>query len=107
MNVTYSDRVKQSAEGFALLQEVTTFLEEVLGPSVGLVKAEWDQQKDTRNRTVYTLKLTDWSGSVSGSFAPEELQSPTRRRVLLYRLWGDLLQDRSHKQFDRLTGTGE
>jgi hypothetical protein len=102
MNVTYTDKAKQGGEGFALLQQATRHLEEVLGPSVETVKAEWDRTEDGNGRSRYTLRLSDWSGSVSASFTPAELQSLSRRRIPLYRLWDDLLQVRNHKQLEEL-----
>ncbi len=103
MNVTYTEDVKQSSEGYSLLQQATTCLEEVIGLSADLVKAEWDCIKDVRQRTLYTLRLSDWSGEVSASYTQDQLQSLPKLRYGLIRLWGDLLQVRSHKQLQRLT----
>jgi hypothetical protein len=103
MNVTYTDKAKQG--GFALLQQATRYLEEVLGRSVETVKAEWDRTEDADGRSLYTLRLSDWSGSVSASFTPDELQSLSRSRIPLYRLWDELLQVRSHKQLEELLKT--
>ena len=106
MSVTYSDRASQ---GSAILQQATRQLEEILGRSAGLVKAEWDRREDARGRVLYTLRLSDWTGGVvSADFTPDELQSSSQVRYRLHRLWGDLLQERSQKQLEQLTGaTGE
>jgi hypothetical protein len=106
MNVTYSDKAKQWGEGYVLLQQATKRLEEVLGSSAGQVKAEWDRTEDAKRRIIYTLRLSDWTGSVSAAFTPDELQSPSLMRYRFVRLWGDLLQVRSHKQLEELTGAG-
>jgi hypothetical protein len=103
MNVTYSDKARQWGEGYALLQQATTRLEEVAGPSADLVKVEWDRVEDAGGRSLYTLTLSDWTGSVSADFTLDELQLPTHLRVRLYRLWGDLLQMRNHKELQQLT----
>ncbi len=103
MNVKYSDKAKQPAEGFTLLQQATALLEEVLGPSAAVVRAEWDRTEDEKGRTIYTLRLSDWTGAVQTKCAPDELESPRNLRYRLHRLWGDLLQLRSHQQLKNLT----
>jgi hypothetical protein len=102
MNVRYSEKAKQSGEGYALLQQATNRLEEVLGPSADLVSAEWDRTQDQRGRTLYTLTVSDFTGEASASFTPEELQAPGRLRSRLLALWGDLLQARSDAQVKKL-----
>jgi hypothetical protein len=104
MNVTYTDRAKQWGEAFVLLQQATKRLEEILGPSAGLVRAEWDRTEDARGRPLYTLRIADWAGSVSATFTPAELRDSEQMHYCLVRLWGDLLQVRSHKQLEELTG---
>src|SRR5438105_2796284 len=107
MDVIYSDAVKKSAESYALLRQITERLEEVIGKTAEPVKAEWDRGEDGQGRPLYTLRLSDWTGKVSASFAPEELQPSTHLRFRLYQLWGDLLQIRSHKYLDALRGSGD
>jgi hypothetical protein len=102
MNVTYQNKAKQWGEGYALLQQATKRLEEVLGPSAELVSAEWTQGQDARGRIIYTLTLSDFTGQVSATFAPEELQSPNHLRIRLLDLCGDLLQARSDAQMKKL-----
>jgi hypothetical protein len=106
MNITYTDSAKQTGEGTALLQQVTNQLEEILGPAAARVKAEWDRQTDAKGRLLFILSLTDWTGSVRADFAPDELRSADHLRYRLHRLWGDLLQVRSQKQLEQLTGAG-
>jgi phosphoribosylglycinamide formyltransferase-1 len=110
MNVTYSDGVKERGERYELLQQATKGLEEVLGPAAASAKAEWDRTEDPKGRTLYTLRVSDWTGSAAASFAPEELTSATHMRVRLHHLWGDLLGARSRKQLQELmetNGAGE
>jgi hypothetical protein len=102
MNVTYRDKVKQRGEGDVLVRQATKRLEEVLGPSAALVSAEWDQTLDERGRIRYVLKISDFSGEVSATFAAEELESPRQVRSRLLDLWGDFLQVRSDTQVKRL-----
>jgi hypothetical protein len=107
MKVIYQNGAKQWAEGYSLLQSTTTHLEEVLGPSADSVTAEWDRAEDAQGRPVVTLRLSDWTGSVTAVFAPNELQSLSHMRARLYRLWGDLLQIRSTKQLQELLESGQ
>jgi hypothetical protein len=106
VNIAYSESARQWGEGYTLLQQATMRLEEIGGPSAGQVKAEWDRAEDSRGRTIYTLRLSDWTGAVSAAFAPEELRNSTHMRYRLLRLWGDLLQVRSDKLLQDLTGNG-
>ena len=54
----------------------------------------WDLAEDGR----YTLRIADWAGAATGSFTLEQLREPINIRILLYRLWGDVLQLRSDVQ---------
>ena len=103
MKVTYSDEAKQWRDGIVLLQQATKLLEEVLGPAAAWVMAEWDRQEDARGHSFCTLRISDWTGTVSANFTPDELHSSSQDRYLWYRLWGDLLQVRSHQQLSELT----
>lgn len=89
------------------IEAATDLLEEVLGPSRGLVSAEWDRGEDGQGRPVVILRLSDFTGSVSTSFAFEELSRPQHMRLRLYRLWGDLLQIRNTKQLESILGARE
>lgn len=103
MNVTYSQRAQQSQEARALLEQATALLEEILEQSAGVVKTEWDRNEDEKGRSLFTLRISDSTGSVSTVFDLQELASPKRMRVRLYRLWGQLLQTRVDKQLQELT----
>jgi hypothetical protein len=105
MRVTYTDRAKPWAEGHGILEQATKVLEEVVGTSSDLISAEWDRADDRQGQAVFTLRLSDWSGAVTGVFDPEELKSPSHLLIRLHRLWGDLLQIRSHKQLQELQRT--
>ena len=107
MDVIYSDKLRQGDEKYALLQQVTTRLEEAIGPSANRVKAEWDRTEDERHRPLYTLRISDPTATATTSFAPDELAASPHLRFRLHRLWGDLLQVRSHQQLDDLQGNGD
>jgi hypothetical protein len=95
--VVYTDRAKQDPKEYAALQAVTEALEQVAARSGETVIAEWDRTTDTKGRTVYVLRLSDWSGSASAIFAPHDLNLTNLLWARLYSVWGDLLQNRSHR----------
>ena len=97
MNVVYHEKAKQWREGYALMEEATERLQEVLGSSLDPVEAEWDGAEDKQGRMVYTLKLRDFAGEVQACFTPEELMRPNDRHFRAYRLLGKLLQVRDHQ----------
>jgi hypothetical protein len=101
-NVTYSDRLRQTAELLAIAEQLTPRLEKILGISLGKVQAEWDREKDAEGRPLLVLRLREWSGEVEGRFSREELKDPNGMNYLLSHLWGDLLEIRSKKQLQKL-----
>ncbi len=66
------------------------------------VSVKWDLAEDARNRPVLVLKLSDVTGTVSATFEPSELEVPKLLESRMNRLWGDLLEIRSHSQVKRL-----
>ncbi|MFO0967057.1 MAG: hypothetical protein U0793_15935 [Gemmataceae bacterium] len=102
MKISFSDAARQAPEDYAELSKTTSMLEDVLGASADLVSGKWDRKEDAKGRPVYTLQLSDWSGAVTGVFAPAELKQTSQLRMRFNRLWGDLLQIRSHKQLEEL-----
>ncbi len=69
------------------------------------MSAEWDRVEDDRGRPLLTLRLRDYTGEVTGHFTPRELEDYDHWRFRLYRIWGDLLQIRSHKELEELQGS--
>lgn len=102
MNVAYSDRAKHTEEHSELLQQATDELREILGSAQDSVRAKWDRVENERGCLQYSLKISDFSGEVEATFAPEDLQKGTHRRFRLARLCSKLLQIRSHKLMEAL-----
>ncbi len=106
-NVGYGYGIRQSGDLLPLASRATLALSNVLGPSSGVVAAEWDRAEGPGGETVVTLRLSDNAGAVTGTFTPEDLKSPKILKNRLYRLWGDLLQIRNHQQLAELgAGSG-
>lgn len=102
MDVKIADNLKNNKELSGLIQQATKQLEEAVGISNDSVRAEWTQKSDTHGRPVIILRLTDWTGTVQSQFSSDDLRSPLPLDLRLLRLWGDLLQIRSHRQVDDL-----
>jgi hypothetical protein len=100
--VVYGHRLRQAKELLACAQQRSAQLEELLGQSAPLVSAEWDRSEDAEGQPVVTLRLWDFTGSVTTVFDPKELESSAQMNQRLYRLWGDLLQVRSQEQLKEL-----
>jgi hypothetical protein len=104
MNVIHTNHAAQGEGSLALVKPATEILEEVVGPSSERVKVEWNRTEDARGRPLYSLRLSDGTDSVSATFAASELRCSTHLHYRMVRLWGDLLQLRSHKLLEDLTG---
>lgn len=99
--VIYSDRVKQSPD-LPLIEAATIKLDEIVRRFADEVSAEWDRPDDFQNSKVFTLRLSDWSGSAIAIITRDELQSEQWLRDRLHRVWGDLLQIRSHRLLEQM-----
>jgi hypothetical protein len=106
-DVRFDFRVRENPWCFRLVRQITAELEDVLGISAGCTTAEWEVVEDGEGRTMYTLTVRDFLAKVAVAFTPEQLERDRERRSTLYRLWGDLLQDRNHRQLRELLGSGQ
>lgn len=106
--VVYTDRARQDPKEFAALQAVTNVLEEVSTPSRDIVTAEWDRATGPRGGPAYILRLSDWSGSASQVFEPNDLDPNSRSlRWRLFNLWDDVLANRTHRLLEDIRRGGE
>lgn len=91
------------------LQGGVEFATGVLGQTVGhsssLLRLRWDKASDDRGRPLVRMTLEDWTGKVDTYFAPDDLTSEESLRGRFYKVYGDLLQIRSHKQLEELLAT--
>jgi hypothetical protein len=102
MKIIYSEALRQSSDLFALAQRASQLLEDVATRSSPLATAAWDFDRDERGQAVVLLRLSDWIASVTARFSPAELANVDALSGRLNRLWGDLLQVRSHRLLDEL-----
>jgi hypothetical protein len=103
-DVKFSDGVRENPFYFRLVRQVSAELEAISGASAVFVEVEWDRVRDTEGRVLYTLDLRDFVARVALAFTPAQLEHGREIRGTLYRLWGDLLQERNHKQLRDLLG---
>ncbi|MBV9122999.1 MAG: hypothetical protein JO112_06565 [Planctomycetes bacterium] len=104
--VVYGYWIQQDRELLSLTQQRMAQLEEVLGASGSQVSAEWDRSADARGEAVVTLRLSDFTGSATTVFQPEELKDPSHMRTRFYLLWSALLQVRIQHQLQELQEAG-
>lgn len=101
MNTSVQKEIQERSDLAPRVEEANTLLETVLGASsAALIQADWSLDKDAMGRPLLLLRLSDWTGSVGYRFAPDELDNKVHMTRRLQRLWGDLLQVRSHVQLD-------
>ena len=105
MNLSVSGAIKSDPFLGRRVEHASELLEEIIGPTAQAVTVEWSLVHDASNRLLVLLVVADFTGvSVEARFAPEELANEGHLSAKLYRIWGDLLQSRSHKQLDMLSG---
>jgi hypothetical protein len=100
-SLTSSPKIKQDAELSWLVERANAQLERELGASADNVSADWTL-REHGGRPLLSLEIRDWTGRVETTFAPDELKNPVQTSARLLRLWGDLLQLRSHQQLASL-----
>lgn len=100
-NVNISDDVLADPRLQSAVENATQLLGQTIGHSASLLDLRWDKGLDDRGRPTIRLALKDWTGEVQAVFAPSDLAGDA---VLarFYKLYGDLLQIRSHKQLEHL-----
>jgi len=100
-SLTIDPRIEADDRLLSLVDKANRLLESELGPSGDTVSASW--QLDERLEDNLWLEIEDWTGRVRTKFSLEELASPRQTSARLVRLWGDLLQIRSHRQIVTVT----
>src|SRR5262249_51570685 len=101
MDVRYTDSARNS-EAYPLLQQLTGLLPEVVGAPAERVKVAWDRKTDPRGGSRYSLRLAGSGEEAQADFRVDELQNPLVMHFRLHHLWGDVLQERSHKQLRKM-----
>jgi hypothetical protein len=100
-NVIISDDILADPKLQSAVETATQLFGQTVGHSASLLDLRWDKGLDDRGRPIIRLTLKDWTGEVKAVFSPSDLAADA---VLarFYKLYGDLLQIRSHKQLEHL-----
>ena len=98
--VHYGDGIRKSSQFLLLVGAANNLLQQIMGTSSKNIRVDWDLISNENGRAVAGLRITDSTGSASGTLTPEELKNPVRLRRCLHEVWGDLLQIRSNHQFE-------
>lgn len=101
-SLTIDPRIEADDRLMSLVNRANRLLESELGPSGDTVSASW-QLEDNQGRSQLWLEIEDWTDRAKTKFSLEELASPRQTSARLVRLWGDLLQIRSHRQIVKVT----
>jgi hypothetical protein len=94
--------IEANPDLLAAVRRANELLEVELGRSSGLVSASWKLLHDDRDRALLRLTISDWTGSVYAVFTPDDLKDAWKTQGRMIRLWGDLLQIRSHELLDEM-----
>lgn len=99
-----SDEIRGDSKIFEIVNGSRPLLEEVIGPTAGLVDARWSMVNTAAGRRAVLLTLSDWThqDGVAAVFEPNELSSELLARRKFRHLWSDLLQARNHYQLRQL-----
>lgn len=100
-NIEIPASIAQNSEWLTRVRVATTLLDEEIGSAAARVSAKWNLISHN-GLPGFELEISDYTGCARARFALDELQDSRHLRDRLHRLWGDLLQDRSHKEIARL-----
>jgi hypothetical protein len=105
--IEIDDKIRSNASLLADVQRVTRLLEDEIGSAAFDIKAEW-RSRGSRHpdypEVLVELTISDDQDHSSVVFSQDGLASMSLDmiRVLLIRLWGDILQERSDRQIKKL-----
>jgi Protein of unknown function (DUF1488) len=98
--VTYSEAVLHSGD-IPYIKRATAYLSDILGRAAIHVSANWDRTlKD--GRVFYTLDLHGLGFSTAAAFPQEGIDRPSQAYVRIAQLWGNILQQESHRRLREL-----
>jgi hypothetical protein len=108
MNMIVSKEITDDQQLRAQVARATQVLEEIAGRTAEPVTVNWSRHNERGFHFIH-LELSDSTGANAATLfsGPAELNQESYLRARLYRIWGDLLQDRSHKQLNQLSGSAD
>jgi hypothetical protein len=102
--VKIDDAIRNDPKLLPVIERATKSLEEEIGPAGSSVSAEWKLYGADQRLPLIGLKITDGVDSAWQQFQRASLERipDSSLRIIFIRMWGDLLQARSHKQMEHL-----
>src|SRR5438067_250298 len=103
MKVHIHQDIANNPQLLSLVRRTNELLEKIAGPAAATVTVEWSRDVP-QGWNFVNLAIVDSTGARGTTvLAPGELTREDYLRARLYRVGGDLLEDRSHKQLKALT----
>jgi hypothetical protein len=103
MQIKIQGEIERDPGLSSTISRASRLLEAQAPPSGANTTADWELSFDEHRHPVIKLKLSDrWMADAQAQFSPAELTNEPFLESRFNWLWGDLLQDRSHKQLQRL-----
>ena len=104
LEVEIDEAIRGDDKLLSAVEHATTLLSEEIKPRAGSVLAEWRLFAADQRIPTVRLKITHETDSAMTHFQRAKLPELTDSalRLIFVRLWGDLLQERSHAQMKEL-----
>ena len=104
MKMKYSIDEATTREYLPSVEQATQLLERAIGESAARTEARWEFATDSASRPGFNLEVWDhgFGGKHTRFFALNELQPTVNLRLHFHLLWGDVLQDSSNIQHEKV-----
>jgi hypothetical protein len=102
--VKIDEAIRKDPKLLSAIEHATKALEEEIGPASSTVTAEWTLSGANQQLPLIGLEISDGIDSARQQFQRTmiERKPDSSLRIHFIRMWGDLLQERSHRQMKRL-----
>jgi hypothetical protein len=107
MKTTLDEKIRRNPEWSSAVERATGQLQALVVDSrfAAEAEAEWSVVRNGGPSPGFLLRISDPVAEAKGVFSLEEFKDTSQMRRHLNWLWGDFLQDLSHKQLDKLHQT--
>ena len=104
MKMKYSIDEATPREYLPSVEQATQLLERAIGEPAARTEARWEFATDSASRPGFNLEVRDhnYGGKHTRFFAMDELKPTANLRLHFHFLWGDVLQDSSNIQHEKV-----
>jgi hypothetical protein len=102
MPVAIDEAIRSDAAMLRAVERAEKIFSDILGVAVERVDRRWELARDSAGRTAVRLSVTDDGVSGETLFTAQQINNPNYLEDRLIKFWGDLLEDKAHKQLARL-----